>query len=132
MESNKKAVGLGFYSREVDYNGVVVNKSEPGISFQDEREHIIENVKRILTTRPGERVGNLNFGSNLSKLIFQSERSIEDIFREIIRSVEKWEPRVVVVDCSLLRYEDDTLEVNLELRLKTSGEMIETSLKVGE
>ena len=77
-------------------------KGETGIVFQDERKNIIENVERRLTTRPGERVGRLGFGSLVGTYIFESERSIEDLINEIKRSVEFWERRVSVEECSLL------------------------------
>ena len=41
-----------------------------GLKFQNEKEHIVQNVKRILMTRRGEQVGDLSFGSDLKKYLF--------------------------------------------------------------
>lgn len=108
--------GLGFYS-------------ENGISFQKESKHIIENVKRILTTRRGERIGNLSFGSDVSKYLFMPEMSIDDLITEIVNSIKRCEPRVEVQECSLSSKENfDVVNINLKLKLKSSGEIIETNI----
>ena len=94
MENNK-IVGLGFYD------------GENGINFQDEDRHIIENVKRVLTTRRGERIGNLSFGSDVSKYIFLNQLSIDDLIDEIVNSIERCEPRVEVIGCNLKSFEEE-------------------------
>ena len=78
-------IGLGFYD-------------ENGITFQTEGKHIIENVKRILTTRRGERIGNLSFGSDVSKYLFMPDLTIDDLIAEIVNSIKRCEPRVTVED----------------------------------
>ena len=110
-------IGLGFYN-------------ENGIAFQTEGKHIIENVKRILTTRRGERIGNLSFGSDVSKYLFMPDLTIDDLITEIVNSIKRCEPRVIVEECSLSSKKDfDTVVIDLKLRLKSSGEEIETSVE---
>ena len=111
-------IGLGFYN-------------ENGIAFQTEGKHIIENVKRILTTRRGERIGNLSFGSDVSKYLFMPDLTIDDLITEIVNSIKRCEPRVIVEECSLSSKKDfDTVVIDLKLRLKSSGEEIETSVEL--
>jgi phage baseplate assembly protein W len=111
-------IGLGFYD-------------ENGITFQTEGKHIIENVKRILTTRRGERIGNLSFGSDVSKYLFMPDLTIDDLIAEIVNSIKRCEPRVTVEECSLYSRKDfDTVVIDLKLRLKSSGEILETSVEL--
>lgn len=111
-------VGVGFYK-------------ETGLSFQKEGPHIIENIKRILTTRRGERVGNLAFGSDVSKYLFMPEMSIDDLISEIVNSIKRNEPRVEVEECSLIKFVDvDTVDINLKLRLVSDNSEIETTITI--
>lgn len=111
-------IGLGFYN-------------ENGITFQAEGKHIIENVKRILTTRRGERIGNLSFGSDVSKYLFMPDLTIDDLITEIVNSIKRCEPRVIVEECSLSSKKDfDAVIIDLKLRLKSSGEEIEASVEL--
>lgn len=111
-------IGLGFYQ-------------ENGIGFQTPGKHIIENVKRILTTRRGERIGNLSFGSDVSKYLFMPDMSIDDLIDEIVNSIKRCEPRVIVEECSLSSKEDfDVVNIDLKLRLKSTGEQIETRIEL--
>lgn len=111
-------VGVGFYK-------------ETGLSFQKEGPHIIENIKRILTTRRGERVGNLAFGSDVSKYLFMPEMSIDDLISEIVNSIKRNEPRVEVEECSLIKFIDvDTVDINLKLRLVSDNSEIEATVTI--
>lgn len=108
-------IGLGFYG-------------ENGVQFQDDSTHIIENVKRILTTRRGERIGNLSFGSDVSRYLFMPDMGIDDLIAEIVGSIQRCEPRVAVEECSLSSKADDVVNIDLKLRLKSTGEILETDI----
>lgn len=111
-------VGMGFYG-------------ENGVAFQSEGQHIIENVKRILTTRRGERIGNLAFGSDVQKYLFMPQMSIDDLINEIVNSIRRCEPRVLVESCTLRSTEDfDVVNIDLVLRMVSSGETIETTVEL--
>jgi phage baseplate assembly protein W len=107
--------GLGFYS-------------ENGIVFQKEGKHIAENIRRILMTRRGERVGNLSFGSDVSKYIFMPELSIDDLINEIKRAITVNEPRVTVDEVTLQGFENDTVNISLVVTIKESGETMNVSV----
>lgn len=108
-------IGLGFYG-------------ENGVQFQDYKDHIIENVKRILTTRRGERIGNLSFGSDVSRYLFMPEMSIDDLIAEVANSIRRCEPRVNVEECALSSKADEVVSIDLKLRLKSTGEILETDI----
>ena len=102
--------GLVFYNK----NGAVFSKTEAQL--------IGENIKRILTTRPGERVGEPDFGSHVLDYIFMPQLSIDDLIAEIINSINKQEPRVTVNSCTLTSAtKDDVIKINLDLTLNTEN-----------
>lgn len=107
--------GLGFYNGE---NGVV---------FQDEATHIIENVERILTTRRGERIGDLSFGSDVQKYLFLPDLTIEDLVTEIKNSIARCEPRVTVQECSLRSTNEGEVNIDLILNLN-NGNTVNTTV----
>ena len=117
MDSSEN-VGMGFYG-------------ENGVVFQSESQHIIENVKRILTTRRGERVGNLSFGSDVQKYLFMPQMSIDDLINEISNSIKRCEPRVTVESCTLRSTENfDVVNIDLKLRMVSNGDTIETTVEL--
>lgn len=102
--------GLIFYGR----NGVAFSQSEIQL--------IVENVKRILTTRYGERVNEPEFGSNVKSFLFMPQVSIDDLIAEIVNSVERQEPRVIVNSCTLRSADlEDVVKIDLNLTVKTSS-----------
>lgn len=107
--------GLGFYG-------------ENGISFQNDSRHLIENVQRILTTRRGERVGNLSFGSDVSRYIFMPDMTIGDLVQEVVNSIARCEPRVSVEECTIEKQDFDSVDINLKLRVLSDNSLIETSV----
>jgi len=103
-----------------DFSGICFyDKKTVGFS-KNEKELIMENVKRILLTRKGERVGNPDFGSNLKIFLFMPQVMVSDLIEEIKYSVEKFEPRVKVKSCTLASdkvAQDDVVKINLILEL---------------
>jgi len=72
---------------------------ESFLQIKQDEELISENIKRILTTLPGEQVGNLKFGSRVREYLFNFESVLlEDIEQVIISSILTWEPRVNILD----------------------------------
>lgn len=76
--------GIGFYNKDF-------------ITIKSEKDLITESIKRILLTLPGERVGNLEFGSRLREYLFDFDNVLlEDLEQVISSSIIKWEPRVII------------------------------------
>ena len=103
-----------------------------GLKFQNEKEHIVQNVKRILMTRRGEQVGDLSFGSDLKKYLFMPEMMISDVIAEIKNSVERCDPRIEVLDCEFESFNKMTEELNINIKIKNKlkDEVISASLSV--
>ena len=115
-----------------EYSGLVFY-GENGMAYSKSEAHLIgENIKRILTTRPGERVGEPDFGSNVMKYLFMPQLYIDDLIAEIITSVERQEPRVTVNSCTLTSADQqDVVRINLDLTIKSSkGERFEIGVAI--
>lgn len=119
-----------------DYSGIVFWGDKNGFVYsKSEKELIKENIKRILTTRKGERVNNPAFGSRLKEFLFMPQIYVDDLLLEIRSSIEKWEPRVKVKSCTIssnVLLQQDVVDIKLELLIKTPDgvEILETEVEV--
>ena len=69
--------------------GLVIGEGN-GIGFSStENKLILENVKRILLTKRGERVKELEFGSSVKEYLFMPEINIDDVLLEVKNSIER-------------------------------------------
>ena len=85
-----------------------------------EAQLIGENIKRILTTRPGERVGEPDFGSHVLDYLFMPQLQINDLILEILSSINRQEPRVTANACTLISADQqDVVRIKLDLTLNT-------------
>ncbi len=101
-------IGVGLYSSDF-------------IKLKEDGELIKENITRILTTVPGERAGNIAFGSRVREYLFNfSSVLIEDIEQVILSSILKWEKRVNIlgVDISIDKNIPEKMNIILDIQLK--------------
>jgi phage baseplate assembly protein W len=110
-----------------DYGLTFYDKKDFNFS-NDSNEFIVENVKRVLMTRPGERVNNLSFGSNLRSYLFEPEMLMDDIAHEIVTSLNRWEPRADVKDIKI-SMKNEKVVIKLTIRNKTNQDILTTSLE---
>ena len=105
---------------------------DKGIVFQKEKEHIIQNVKRIIMTRRGEQIGDLSFGSDVRKYLFMPDLSIPDLIAEIKNSVERCDPRIEIAEVEFRSFDNVSGELILDLTItkKNSGETFTTTLEI--
>lgn len=95
-----------------------------------EEAHVVELIKRILTTRRGERVGDLQFGSDLTRYIFMPEISAEDVVAEIKNSIERNDSRLKVEEVTIKSFKEDILTIDLTVNVLPSNTTISTTLSV--
>ena len=101
-----------------------------GINFsKNEDELILENVKRILLTNRGERVMELEFGSDVRKYLFMPEMTINNVLLEVKNSIERCEPRVKVSEATLKYSKDEEYTIGVVLQ-KQNGEELATEIQV--
>lgn len=111
-------VGMIFYDKEF-------------IIFSSGVNVLKENIKRILMTRPGERVNNLTYGSRLQEYIFSnSGLAIEDILTEIKSSIERNDNRIIVDDVVLDKNENEVINISIYAHERTTKEVISVGIIV--
>lgn len=101
--------------------------------IKSDRDLIIENIKRILTTLPGEDVGNLEFGCRLREYLFNFENVLlEDIEQVIISAINRWEPRVVIfsVDVTLDPEMKEKIHVLVDMALRETFERFNLTIPI--
>ena len=89
-----KDVSMTFQSSPLN-NDVLTLKNERAIA---------RSIRNIVFTVPGERFFDNNFGSNISRVLFENVDNISAsaIRQEIIQSVLNYEPRVDLIDVKIL------------------------------
>jgi phage baseplate assembly protein W len=111
-----------------------------GLCFYGEESPVVkqdldlleESITRILLTVPGERVGNVNFGSRLQNYLFDlSAVFIEEARSDIYSAINKWEPRVNVTNITINVVDVETAVIRIECIVKETLELfsIEKILK---
>jgi phage baseplate assembly protein W len=104
--------------------GLVIGEGK-GISFSStEDKLILENVKRILLTKRGERVKELEFGSDIREYLFLPEMRIDDILTEAKNSIERCEPRVKVLEAKLIYSQDEEFKIQITLKKVSDDKII--------
>lgn len=112
--------GIGLYGNDF----LVIKKDQ---------DLIIENVRRILLTLPGENVGNLEFGCKLREFIFDFENVLlEDVEREIALSLARWEPRIVIFQIDVKQDPEmrEKIYVVIDMALKETFERFNMQLPI--
>ena len=104
------------------------------LAFSDGPENIVESLRLILSTEPGERVMLPAFGAGLRRFLFEpnvpaTHRLVEEACR---RAVQRWEPRVHLEDVQVSADRGDPgyAKVELRYRLVATGSDTELVLAV--
>ena len=110
--------------------GLVINEGK-GISFSStEDKLILENVRRILLTKRGERVKEHEFGSDIREYLFLPEIRVNDILLEAKNSIERCEPRVKVLEAQLLYSKDEEFKIKVTLKKLTDNTVISEEVEL--
>jgi len=107
-------VGLSFPLRADNINNFALTKN----SIQ-QAEH---NLKNLLLTHPGERVGNVEFGCRLREVCFeQRDDDLPDKIEEIIiQAVTTWLPYINILDIETLSEQDAPNNIFVKIKYSTS------------
>ena len=82
------------------------------------------NIKNLLLTKKGERLGNPQFGSNLINVLFEQEEDVESKIEESIRSsVSQFLPFVNIVKLDINFSESTKNLVNIELHFSLNTDL---------
>jgi phage baseplate assembly protein W len=96
------------------------------IALVDGEREVVESIRLILATAPGERPMRPEFGCAIHDLVFApaDAATAGQIAYEVRASLERWEPRVVVADV-IVRFEDadrGMLLIEIRYTLRTSND----------
>jgi|TARA_B100000131_G_C18062299_1_gene590999 Phage baseplate assembly protein W len=107
-------IGLSFPLRRDKLNDFAMTKN----SLQQSRH----NIKNLLLTYPGERVGQPEFGSKLRELCFEQidENLPERIEEEVRRSVSIWLPYINITEVQTLIEEGDKNKIFVRISYSTT------------
>jgi phage baseplate assembly protein W len=105
-----------------------------GSDFIQQRQDeslVSENIIRILTTVPGEQVGNLGFGSRVREYLFNFRNVLlEDLEQVIISSIMAWEKRVNILDITIETDKINQEKINVVLNLQLKDNLDEFNLSI--
>mgnify|MGYP003662962764 CR=1 FL=1 len=107
-------IGLSFPLRRDRFNDFAMTKN----SLQQSKH----NIKNLLLTYPGERVGQPEFGSKLRELCFeQIDDNLPDrIEEEVRRAISIWLPYINVTEVQTLNEEGDDNKIFVRVTYSTT------------
>ena len=110
----KTYIGLSFPLRRDKFHDFAMTKN----SLEQARH----NLKNLLLTFPGERVGQPEFGSRLRELCFEQidDELPERIEEEVRRAVSVWLPYINIIDVATLTEEGDKNKIFVRMKYSTS------------
>lgn len=111
----------------------VVDRTMKKIQLSSNTKSINECLGILLRTRPGELLGDPDYGCNLINRIFAYGGAvIEPLIKEdILDAVDKYEPRVVMNDSDITIVEDiRTVHIYIQYEILETGEINEFNLDI--
>ena len=99
--------------------GQLYSKESPlDIKSADDETAIINSIRNIFTTTPGERILEPEFGINLAQWLFQpiDEFVAQEIGETIVSGIQRFEPRVVVKNVNI-DIEEEKNQYSIELTM---------------
>ena len=108
----RKYIGLSFPLRRDNNNDFALTKT----SLQQSQH----NLKNLLLTYPGERVGQPEFGSRLRELCFEQIDDNLPIEEEVRKVVSVWLPYINIIEVATLTEEGDKNKIFVRMKYSTT------------
>ena len=110
----KTYIGLSFPLRRDKFNDFAMTRNS-----LEQSQH---NLKNLLLTYPGERVGQPEFGSRLRELCFeQIDDTLPELIEEEIRkAVSVWLPYINIIEVATLTEEGDKNKIFVRMKYSTT------------
>ena len=100
------------------------NSATGGIAMVEDAATVRQSILLLLSTRPGERVMQPDYGSELYRLVFsQNDNTTAGLaIHYVRRALTRWEPRVQILHLDATRNPDEPshLDLILEYRVHTT------------
>ncbi|WMS87814.1 GPW/gp25 family protein [Pleionea litopenaei] len=89
---------------------------------RDYEQHVVQLIKQVLFTNPGERVNLPDFGCGLRQLIFAPNSDVAASIAQVkvYQALDKWLSSVMDVDAVEIKSSNEKLYINIAYYLKTS------------
>ena len=110
----KTYIGLSFPLRRDKFNDFAMTKNS-----LEQSQH---NLKNLLLTYPGERVGQPEFGSRLRELCFEQidDNLPERLEEEVRKAVSVWLPYINIIEVATLTEEGDKNKIFVRMKYSTT------------
>ena len=98
-------------------------KASGGISLATGEREIEEAIRLILSTAPGERPMRPEFGCGVHDLAFDqmNPTTAGRVRFEVMTALDRWEPRIEVLDVVVTADEEDTATLLIEIQYEIRG-----------
>jgi phage baseplate assembly protein W len=121
----KEPVGLRFIHPDLDssISGTGMVTTPAGrLEWVQGEQTVRQALLMLLSTRPGERIMRPQYGCDLHRLMFEpnDETTAGIVIFEVRRAIERWEPRVEILELDAGPDPEDPgrLEIVLEYRVR--------------
>lgn len=104
----------------------IINRTSGKIDLSSNTQSINECLGILLRTRPGEMLGDPDWGCNLINRVFQYQGVIlaELIKEDILDAVQKYEPRITMTSNDIVIVNNkNVVNIYLEYTIKETGEI---------
>lgn len=104
----------------------IINRTSGKIDLSSNTQSINECLGILLRTRPGEMLGDPDWGCNLINRVFQYQGVIlaELIKEDILNAVQKYEPRITMTSNDITIVNNvNVVNIYLEYVIKETGEI---------
>jgi uncharacterized protein len=103
--------------------------------FRKEPEYpayVVQLIKQVLLTAPGERVNRPDFGAGLRRLVFapSSQETATLLQATVFQSLDRWLGTLIKVDRVEAAFEDGRLDVMIAYTVKSRGDQDVLNLEV--
>ncbi|BBA36203.1 GPW/gp25 family protein [Methylocaldum marinum] len=98
----------------------------------DYQAYVVQLIKQVLLTAPGERVNRPDFGAGLRRLVFSpSSRETATLLQAtVFQSLDRWLGSIIKVDRVDASFENGRLDVVIAYTLKARGDQEVLNLEV--
>jgi len=111
----------------------IVDRTSRDVKFSQNTKSINECLGLLLRTRPGELLGDPEYGCFLLDRIFRYNGVIiEPLLKEdIMQAIDKYEPRIIVRgDDIIIKFEDQIVNIYIMYEIKETGQINQYNLEI--
>lgn len=105
---------------------LTLKQDSSGVILVYGSDALTQSIKTILSTYPGERIMQPDFGSRLRDFLFEPMTfiTIERMEIEIRRAIEQWEDRIIINKLNIDSNPDGNYyDITISYRIRTTGQL---------